>query len=158
MNNTQKFNKAIERKRAIESELKKIVSDIVDVEGTARERLTKKHGELSAELDLLTSEMAIYHQRIQEEKQADYLKMVEAKKAELAKKEGEFTAENKAHQEAVKSWESFKGEIYYNRMTPELAERGAKIQHDLYLHEQLKRILYEESLFLQGQLREMGIK
>jgi hypothetical protein len=43
-------------------------------------------------------------------------------------------------------------------MTPELAERGAKIQHDLYLHEQLKRILYEESLFLQGQLREMGIK
>ena len=101
MNNQQKFNKAIERKRAIEAELKKIVSDIVDVEGATRERLTKKHGELSAELDLLISEMAIYNQRIQEEKRADYLKMVDAKKAELAKKEGEFTAENKAHQEAV---------------------------------------------------------
>ena len=158
MNNQQKFNKAIERKRAIEAELKKIVSDIVDVEGATRERLTKKHGELSAELDLLISEMAIYNQRIQEEKRADYLKMVDAKKAELAKKEGEFTAENKAHQEAVKALEAFKGEIYYSRMTPELAERGAKIQHDLYLHEQLKKIRYDEFLFLQGQLREMGIK
>ena len=87
MTNQQKFNKAIERKRAIESELKKIVNDIVDAEGSTRDKLTKRHGELSAELDLLISEMAIYNQRIQEEKQADYLKMVEAKKAELAKKE-----------------------------------------------------------------------
>ena len=158
MNNTQKFNKAIERKRAIETEIKKIVNDIVDVEGATRDKLTKRHGELSAELDLLISEMAIYNQRIQEEKRADYLKMVDAKKAELAKKEGEFTTENKAHQEVVKAWESFKGEIYYNRMTPELAERGAKIQHDLYLHDWLKKIRYDEALFLQGQLREMGIK
>ncbi len=158
MNNQQKFNKAIERKRAIETELKEIVSQIVDVEGATRDKLTKRHGELSAELDLLTSEMAIYHQRIQEEKQAEQMKIIEAKKAELAKKEGEFTAENKAHQEAVKEWEAFKGDIYYYRMTPELAERGAKIQHDLYLHEQLKRIRYDEFLFLQGQLREIGVK
>ena len=157
MNNTQKFNKAIERKRAIESELKKIVSDIVDVEGTARDKLTKRHGELSAELDLLISEMAIYNQRIQEEKRAERVKMIEAKKAEFAQKQAEFTAENQAIQEAQKQWETLKNEQHNRNPTVEDAKRGAQIKYDLYLHEELKKIKYSEILFIQDELKAWGV-
>ena len=43
-------------------------------------------------------------------------------------------------------------------MTPELAERGAKIKHDLFLHDEMKKIRHSEFLLLQGQLGEMGIR
>jgi len=158
MNNQQKFNKAIERKKAIETEIRKIVNEIVDTEGTTRDKLTKRHGELSAELDLLISEMAIYNQRIQEEKRAERIKMIEAKRAEFAQKQAEFTAEDQAIREAQKRWETLKNEQYNRSPTVEDAKRGAQIKHDLYLHEELKKLKYNEVIFIQDQLRGMGIR